>query len=197
MNVLGLMSGTSADGIDAVLAKFSGRPHRPRWRILAHHAHPYPALLRERLVELGQGHPRRAAELVDLAEAVTEAQAAAARACDPHGVASLVGCHGQTVWHRPPLGGRRGASWQMLQGPLLARLLERPVVYDFRSADLALGGQGAPLVPPTDEALIGRTGGWRAVLNLGGIANLTLLPPAAAPIGPSRCSAGIAARPTP
>jgi anhydro-N-acetylmuramic acid kinase len=181
MNVLGLMSGTSADGIDAVLAEFSGRPHRPRWRILAHHAHPYPALLRERLVELGQGHPRRAAELVDLAEAVTEAQAAAARACDPHGVASLVGCHGQTVWHRPPLGGRRGASWQMLQGPLLARLLERPVVYDFRSADLALGGQGAPLVPPTDEALIGRTGGWRAVLNLGGIANLTLLPPRSGP----------------
>lgn len=181
MKVLGLMSGTSADGIDAVLAEFSGRPQRPRWRILAHHAHPYPALLRERLVALGQGQPQRAAELLELAEAVTEAQAAAARACDPQGLASLVGCHGQTVWHRPPAAGRRGASWQMLQGPLLARLLERPVVYDFRSADLALGGQGAPLVPPTDDALLGRTGGWRAVLNLGGIANLTLLPPRSGP----------------
>ncbi|MEB3170583.1 MAG: anhydro-N-acetylmuramic acid kinase [Synechococcaceae cyanobacterium] len=181
MRVLGLMSGTSADGIDAVLATFDGPPQRPRWRILASHAHPYPALLRERLVTLGQGQPLRAAELLELAEAVTEAQAAAARACDPEGLASLVGCHGQTVWHRPPAPGRRGASWQMLQGPLLARLLERPVVYDFRSADLALGGQGAPLVPPTDDALLGRTGGWRAVLNLGGIANLTLLPPRSGP----------------
>jgi anhydro-N-acetylmuramic acid kinase len=181
MKVLGLMSGTSADGIDAVLAEFSGRPERPRWRILDHQAHPYPALLRERLVGLGQGQPRCAAELLDLAEALTEAQAAAARACDPHGSASLVGCHGQTVWHRPPAQGRRGASWQLLQGPLLAALLERPVVFDFRSADLALGGQGAPLVPPTDDALLGRTGGWRAVLNLGGIANLTLLPPRSGP----------------
>jgi anhydro-N-acetylmuramic acid kinase len=181
MKVLGLMSGTSADGVDAVLADFTGRPERPRWQILEHQAHPYPALLRERLVGLGQGQPRCAAELLDLAEALTEAQAAAARACDPHGTASLVGCHGQTVWHRPPAQGRRGASWQLLQGPLLAGLLERPVVFDFRSADLALGGQGAPLVPPTDDALLGRTGGWRAVLNLGGIANLTLLPPRSGP----------------
>jgi anhydro-N-acetylmuramic acid kinase len=181
MKVLGLMSGTSADGIDAVLAEFSGRPARPRWRLLASHAHPYPAVLREQLVRLGQGGPTTAAQLLDLAEAVTEAQAAAARACDPAGAAALVGCHGQTVWHRPPQSGRRGASLQLLQGPLLAALLQRPVVFDFRAADLALGGQGAPLVPPTDEALLGRTGGWRAVLNLGGIANLTLLPPASGP----------------
>jgi anhydro-N-acetylmuramic acid kinase len=181
MKVLGLMSGTSADGIDAVLAEFSGRPARPRWRLIASHAHPYPALLRDQLVRLGQGGPTTAAQLLDLAEAVTKAQAAAARACDPAGAAALVGCHGQTVWHRPPLPGRRGASWQLLQGSLLAALLERPVVFDFRAADLALGGQGAPLVPPTDEALLGRTGGWRAVLNLGGIANLTLLPPASGP----------------
>jgi anhydro-N-acetylmuramic acid kinase len=181
MKVLGLMSGTSADGIDAVLAEFSGPPARPRWRLLASHAHPYPAVLREQLVRLGQGASTTAAQLLDLAEAVTEAQAAAARACDPAGAAALVGCHGQTVWHRPPQPGRRGASWQLLQGPLLAALLKRPVVFDFRAADLALGGQGAPLVPPTDEALLGRTGGWRAVLNLGGIANLTLLPPASGP----------------
>ncbi|MFN9638171.1 MAG: anhydro-N-acetylmuramic acid kinase [Synechococcaceae cyanobacterium] len=183
MKVLGLMSGTSADGIDAVLADFRGRSATPRWRILASHAHPYPALLRERLIQLGQGRPCSASELLDLAEALTEAQAAAAHACDPEGQAALVGCHGQTVWHRPPQGRRRGASWQLLQAPLLAQLLGRPVVFDFRSADLALGGQGAPLVPPADEALLGRTEGWRAVLNLGGIANLTLLPPA---VGPDR-----------
>ena len=181
MRVLGLMSGTSADGVDGVLASFAGPPRRPRWRIEAHHFSPYPTDLQRRLIALGQGQPLSSAELVELAEAVTEEQARAARACDPGGKASLVGCHGQTIWHRPPQQGRRGASWQLLQGPLLAELLGRPVVFDFRSADLALGGQGAPLVPPADQALLGRCGGWRAVLNLGGISNLTLIPPATGP----------------
>ncbi len=181
MAVLGLMSGTSADGVDVVLAHFAGPCHRPRWRILAGHSTPYPDPLRRELVAVGQGAARSSAELLDLAEAVTELQAAAARACDPGGQAQLVGCHGQTIWHRPPARGRRGASWQLLQGPLLAQLLQRPVVHDLRAADLALGGQGAPLVPAADEALLGRIGGWRAVLNLGGIANLTLIPPRSGP----------------
>jgi anhydro-N-acetylmuramic acid kinase len=177
MVVLGLMSGTSADGVDAVLVRFAGACRRPRWQILASRFTAYPDPVRQELVAVGQGAPRTCAELLDLAEAVTEVQAAAARACDPRGQAELVGCHGQTVWHRPPGDRRRGASWQLLQAPLLAQLLQRPVVHDLRAADLALGGQGAPLVPAADEALIGRTGGWRALLNLGGIANLTLIPP--------------------
>ena len=181
MRVLGLMSGTSADGVDAVLAEFGGNPRQPRWRLLERASRPYPAELAEALIAAGQGRPLSTAELLELAEAVTEAQAAAARACDPLGRAELVGCHGQTLWHRPPAPGRRGASWQLLQGPLLAALLGRPVVFDFRGADLALGGQGAPLVPLADAALVGRSGGWRAVLNLGGIANLTLIPPVSGP----------------
>jgi anhydro-N-acetylmuramic acid kinase len=181
MRVLGLMSGTSADGVDAVLAEFHGSPCRPRWRRLASAALPYPIELQQRLLALGQGQPLAAADLLDLAEAVSEQQAAAARHCDPDGQAELIGCHGQTVWHRPPEARRRGASWQLLQGPLLAQLLERPVVFDFRANDLALGGQGAPLVPATDAALLGGIGGWRALLNLGGIANLTLLPPGCGP----------------
>ena len=181
MKVLGLMSGTSADGVDAVLAEFSGRPQRPRWRLLSRAAVPYPAELRARLIAVGQGQPLAAAEVLELDEAITEQQAEAARACDPEGRAELVGCHGQTIWHRPPSEGQRGCSWQLLQGPLLAALLERPVVFDFRAADLALGGQGAPLVPATDAALFQGRCGWRALLNLGGIANLTLLPPATGP----------------
>ena len=181
MRVLGLMSGTSADGVDAVLAELGGPPRRPQWRRLSSAAIAYPADLRRRLVALGQGTPLPSAEILELAEALTEQQAVAARACDPEGRAELVGCHGQTIWHRPPGEGRRGASWQLLQGPLLAELLGRPVAFDFRSADLALGGQGAPLVPATDAALLGGIGGWRALLNLGGIANLTLLPPAGGP----------------
>ena len=181
MRALGLMSGTSADGVDAVLADFHGSPNHPRWQLIRHQHSPYPDDLRQQVVRAGQGEPLPANQWLDLAEAITEAQAKAARSCDPHGEAALVGCHGQTVWHRPPLGQRRGASWQVLQAPLLAQLLNRPVVHDFRAADLALGGQGAPLVPKADAALLGGTHGWRALLNLGGIANLTLIPPRCGP----------------
>lgn len=181
MKVLGLMSGTSADGVDAVLASFRGSPQRPRWSIHAAASHPYSDELRSRLVAVGQGQAIGAAELLELAEAVTTAQAEAACACDPGGEAELVGCHGQTLWHRPPTGERQGVSWQLLLGPALAQRLGRPVVFDFRAADLALGGQGAPLVPAADAALLGGVEGWRAVLNLGGIANLTLLPPCCGP----------------
>ena len=81
---------------------------------------------------------RLAAEVLDLGEAISEQQAAAARACDPTGQAALVGCHGQTLWHRPATSERSGNSWQLLQGPRLASLLGKPVVFDFRAADLAL-----------------------------------------------------------
>lgn len=181
MRVLGLMSGTSADGVDAVLAEFSGRLDRPRWTVLADASLPYPLPLRQQLVDVGQGCALSTATLLDLSEAISVHQAEAARLCDPEGTAQLVGCHGQTVWHRPPAGARRGASLQLLQGPLLAELLQRPVVFDFRAADLAAGGQGAPLVPAADAALLGPCAGWRGVLNLGGIANLTLIPPATGP----------------
>ena len=181
MLCLGLMSGTSADGVDAVLARFKGAPDRPAWELLSHHYSPYPATLRDELVRIGQGEPRSAAALLDLVEAVTEQQALAARGADPDQRAALIGCHGQTVWHRPQRGTSRGASWQLLQAQLLAQLLARPVVHDFRAADLALGGQGAPLVPRADAALIGAGDGWRGVLNLGGIANLTLIPPRCGP----------------
>ena len=181
MWVLGLMSGTSADGVDGVLAEFQGSPSRPRWRVAQASSIPYPDDLRTQLIRYGQGHPLPAAAVLDLVEHLTEVQAQAARACDPHGRAERVGCHGQTLWHRPPEEGRAGASWQALMGPSLAERLGRPVVFDFRAADLALGGQGAPLVPATDTALLGGIGGWRAVLNLGGIANLTLIPPGQGP----------------
>ena len=177
MHCLGLMSGTSADGVDAVLARFDGPPQHPRWSLLRHHHQPYPPQLQHQVVAAGQGASMPASLWLELAEAITDVQADAVQACDPEGRAELIGCHGQTVWHRPPAQGSRGASWQMLQAPLLAQLLQRPVIHDFRAADLALGGQGAPLVPRADAALLGKTEGWRALLNLGGIANLTLIPP--------------------
>ena len=181
MRVLGLMSGTSADGVDAVLASFRGPIRRPRWQILSRASLPYPEALRAQIVAVGQGQPTSAAELLELGEALTEVQAQAALACDPEGSAQRVGCHGQTLWHRPPSGERTGNSWQLLHAQRLALRRRTPVVFDFRAADLALGGQGAPLVPAADAALLPPIGGWRALLNLGGLANLTLLPPRSGP----------------
>ncbi len=181
MRVLGLMSGTSADGVDAVLASFSGKPSRPNWRILERSALPYPRQLREALVAAGQGQTLSASDVLELAEALTEVHVLTAQSCDPKRLAQLVGCHGQTLWHRPPTAERQGGSWQLLRAPAMAQRLQTPVVFDFRAADLALGGQGAPLVPATDAALLPPIGGWRALVNLGGIANLTLLPPASGP----------------
>jgi anhydro-N-acetylmuramic acid kinase len=186
MRVLGLMSGTSADGVDAVLVELSGSADHPRWTLLRSASLDYPTSTRQMILAVGQGEAKTAASLLNLSETITKIQAAAALKCDPERQAQLVGCHGQTLWHRPPERSKTGdiqcgASWQMLQAPLLAQLLNRPVISDFRAADLALGGQGAPLVPKADAALLGRTKGWRALLNLGGIANLTLIPPDAGP----------------
>ena len=186
MRVLGLMSGTSADGVDAVLVELSGSAEHPHWTLLRSASLDYPASTRQMILAIGQGEAKTASSLLNLSETITQIQAAAARQCDPEGQAQLVGCHGQTLWHRPPKNAetgelQHGSSWQMLQAPLLAQLLKCPVIFDFRAADLALGGQGAPLVPKADAALLGRTKGWRALLNLGGIANLTLIPPDAGP----------------
>ena len=94
MRCLGLMSGTSADGVDAVLAEFNGRVRRPNWSLLQHQHTPYPRELKRRIVAAGQGNPLSGEDWLDLAEAITEVQAAAARACDPASSAELVGCLG-------------------------------------------------------------------------------------------------------
>ncbi len=181
MLVLGLMSGTSADGVDAVLAEFSGNPSKPNWKIINLLSIPYPKYLQEQVIEIEQGKAIKNNEILDLNESITEIQAKAAKACDPNHIAEIVGCHGQTIFHKPPQGQIRGGSLQILQGPLLAQLLMRPVIFDFRAKDLALGGNGAPLVPLADAALIKKSYGWQALVNLGGIANLTFIPPVSGP----------------
>ncbi len=177
MRVLGLMSGTSADGIDAVLVDFQGDPSKPKWKILNTASFEYPSSTREKIIQVGQGLKISSKDWLELAEEITELNAFAARTCDPDSTAEVVGCHGQTLFHRSVKEIERGGSLQVLLGPLLANILDQIVIYDFRSKDIAAGGHGAPLVALVDEALIGRLYGWRGILNLGGIANLTIIPP--------------------
>ncbi len=177
MRVLGLMSGTSADGIDAVLVDFKGDPSKPKWKILNRGSYEYPSSTREKIIKVGQGLKINSKDWLELVEEITELNAAAARNCDPDSIAEVVGCHGQTVFHRSVKNSERGGTLQILSGPLLANILDRIVIYDFRSKDIASGGHGAPLVALVDETLVGRIYGWRGILNLGGIANLTIIPP--------------------
>lgn len=170
---VGLMSGTSLDGIDAVLADFSC-PNT----LLRSCYQPYTPSIRERLLALhtpGENELDRAAQLGnDLSHAYAQT---VIELLNQHGVAPeqimAIGCHGQTVRHRPDL----GYTLQLINGALLAELTDISVVCDFRSRDIACGGQGAPLVPAFHQAAFHSAKHYRVIVNIGGIANLTALPP--------------------
>jgi anhydro-N-acetylmuramic acid kinase len=169
---LGLMSGTSLDGVDAVLLDLAA----PRPRLLAHVHQPFDPRLRLELLALNapSANELERAQLAgnDLARAYA---AAVARLLGQAGLAPAriraIGCHGQTVRHRPA----QGYTVQIGNAALLAELTGIRVVADFRSRDVAAGGQGAPLAPAFHAAVFADPGEDRAVLNLGGIANLSLL----------------------
>ena len=178
---IGLMSGTSMDGVDAVLVAM----HGSRWHAAEAHAFlPYPDDLKQRLLALqpaGQNELHRSqmlaqelsclyAEVVQKLLRETQMQPAHIRA---------VGCHGQTVRHAP----EHGYSVQLANLPLLAEKTGIFTVGDFRSRDLAAGGQGAPLVPAFHQAVFAQPEKTVAVLNIGGIANISVLPPDRPPFG--------------
>jgi anhydro-N-acetylmuramic acid kinase len=167
--VVGLNSGTSADGVDAAVVRVHGAGAATRVEVEAYVHVPWDAELRARLVA-----PRGAAELAVLDFEVGAAFAAAARAAldaagQPH--ADLVGSHGQTVAHLPDV----RATLQIGQPAVIAERLGAPVISDFRARDVAAGGEGAPLVPLADHLLFHRPGRTRALQNIGGIANVTVV----------------------
>jgi anhydro-N-acetylmuramic acid kinase len=182
---VGCMSGTSLDGVDAVLAQFE--PDHPI-RVLGHAWQPYPDALRRELLALnvrGENELHRASLA---ANAVAQAYADVVqelldRTATDRAALTAIGAHGQTVRHQPQAGVGCGYTVQLLNGALLAELTQVDVVCDFRSRDVAAGGQGAPLVPAFHEAVFGEAGVHVAVLNVGGIANLTLLAPGAPVLG--------------
>jgi anhydro-N-acetylmuramic acid kinase len=178
---LGLMSGTSLDGVDAVLVDFDDAAKAGHTNVLGHAHSPYAESLRAELLALNSpGHD----ELHRAALAANRVALAygdlVAHLLDRTGTRAAqvqaVGAHGQTVRHRPQEFDGGGYTLQLLNGALLAELTSIDVVCDFRSRDLAAGGQGAPLVPAFHAERFSRPGEDVAVLNLGGIANLTLLP---------------------
>lgn len=177
---LGLMSGTSLDAIDAALLRIDGRS---RLALEQTRAEPIPDALRQRLLALCQADAVSFAELAYLEDAFSRLQASAvARLLDDARLTAqdieAIGSHGQTVEHAP-YGHAGGPAYTLqLDNPnLLAELSGCAVVADFRRRDLAAGGQAAPLAPAFHEALFRHPHEWRLVLNLGGFANLTLLPP--------------------
>jgi anhydro-N-acetylmuramic acid kinase len=189
--VLGLMSGTSADGVDAVLLELSGFPAlgeggssvptllgaAPRGRVVAHEYTPYPDALRAWVITAMRGD-LPVSSLTQLNAALGRFYADAARdlALD----ADLIASHGQTVYHIPRLDEARDwhvrGTLQIGEAAILAAETNKPVMSDFRQADMALGGQGAPLVPFADVVLFARDGARCALHNLGGISNVTYLP---------------------
>jgi len=190
MLVLGLMSGTSADGIDVALARISGAPPHLHAKLLGHTSSKFSSPLRKEILRVAEQQPITAGELSQLnfrlGEVFAEAALAACRKfrISPKRIA-LIGSHGQTIFHQgapaPYLGRPTASTLQIGEPSVIAARTGITTVGDFRPADIALGGQGAPLVPYADYLLYRHAKLGRVSLNLGGIANITVLPAAAKP----------------
>ncbi len=175
--VIGLLSGTSADGTDAALCEIFGAGETTRVQMRGFVTAPFSRELRERIFAISEA---RVTELCDLDVLLGEAFADAARAVaaaagltltDVH----LIGSHGQTAVHHPRSAGQLGATMQIGEAAVIAERTGLPVISDFRVRDVAAGGEGAPLVPLVDYLLCRKAGTRRALQNIGGIANVTLV----------------------
>ncbi|MBD3368468.1 MAG: anhydro-N-acetylmuramic acid kinase [Candidatus Eisenbacteria bacterium] len=179
-SVVGLSSGTSRDGVDAALVRVRGDRPDLSVELVGYRCIPYEAELAAALEGAESAPASRAAHL-DLA--VGEAFAAAAGAllselsCSPDDV-SCIGSHGQTIYHEPPGPGRTGTTFQIGDLNVIAERTGIPTIGDFRRADVAAGGSGAPLIPLVDWLLYRRPNEARLLLNIGGIANVTMVVPA-------------------
>jgi anhydro-N-acetylmuramic acid kinase len=178
MLVIGLMSGTSVDGIDAALVEIQGTTNDLQVKSIAAETYPYPPALRQQILEVCAGQPLSMAALAALDESIAQCFADAVRQIQPAGMrAALIGSHGQTVFHQPAQAGKLGYSQQIGRGAVIAQVTGITTIDDFRTADIEAGGQGAPLVPKTDAYLLGDAQQHLCIQNIGGIGNCTYLPP--------------------
>lgn len=200
MTVAGVMSGTSADGIDVAVVRIApaamaaknktlrlGSPSHPKLTLLAHQHFAYPAALRRAVLAAMNAEITSTAELARLNWRLGLAYAEAVKQTTRKRLVKLdlVGCHGQTIYHQPraeTYAGRKFAcTWQVGEAQAIAAALGVPVASNFRPADMLAGGQGAPLVPLLDYALFADPKRGRILQNIGGIANQTIIPPMAPP----------------
>ncbi len=190
MFVLGMMSGTSADGIDVALARISGAPPHLNAKLLGHTSVKFPPPFRKEILCVAEQQPITAGALSQLNFRLGQLFAgAAAAACRKFRVSpkriSLIGSHGQTIFHQGKpanfLGRPTASTLQIGEPAIIAARTGITTIGDFRPADIALGGQGAPLVPYADYLLYRHPKLGRVSLNLGGIANITVLPRACKP----------------
>ena len=188
--IIGLMSGTSADGVTAALTEIAGTGVTAAVRLLAHGTYPYPGEVSRRLFNLFTPGASTVKDVCEMNFVVGECFAdAALRLLDEHELSvsevDAVGSHGQTVWHQPnadPVAGVCATSTLQIGEPaIISSRTGLPVVADFRKADMAAGGQGAPLTPYLDYVLHRHPTSSRVLQNIGGIANLTYIPASAAP----------------
>lgn len=188
--VLGMMSGTSADGIDTALVKISGAPPNRKINLLKHTHQSFPAQIRKEILRVAEQNPLTPGEFSQLHTRLGHIYAEAAlAACKKFRISpkriDLIGNHGQTIFHQGQptnfLGQPTASTLQLGDGSIIAALTGITTVSDFRPADMALGGQGAPLVPFADYALYRHPKLGRISLNIGGIANITVIPANAKP----------------
>ena len=190
MLVLGLMSGTSADGIDVALARISGSPPNLNAKLLGHVSFRFPSAIRKEILHVAEQQAITAGELSQLnfrlGKLFGDAALAACRRfrVSPRRI-SLIGSHGQTVFHQgrpiPFFGHPTSSTLQIGEPSVIAAHTGITTVGDFRPADVAVGGQGAPLVPYADFLLYRHPKLGRVSLNLGGIGNITVIPASAKP----------------
>jgi anhydro-N-acetylmuramic acid kinase len=191
MTVAGIMSGTSADGIDVAFTRITPHPddpEAPALKLLGHAGFPFAPALRRAVLAAMNADAIATAELARLNWRLGQAYAEALEAgLERHPCRlDLVGCHGQTIYHQATparyLGREASCTWQIGEMAMLAEQSGVPVVSNFRPADMVVGGQGAPLVPLLDYVLFRHPTRGRVLQNLGGIGNLTALPPKAGPL---------------
>ena len=193
--VIGLISGTSVDGIDAALVDITGTDNDLKVELIAGKTYLYPDELRKQILAVCGGAAISMAQLAQLDDAIALAFAEAAQDIQMSQTpAQLIGSHGQTIFHRPPReqtskGAEEqrsrgdnhcsllGYSLQIGRGAVIAQITGIPTVVNFRAADIAAGGQGAPLVPKVDAYLLSDPQESRCIQNLGGIGNVAYLPP--------------------
>ena len=182
MRIIGLMSGTSADGVDAALFEIEGAPGNLQTSLIHGRTYAYEPAMRESILQCCDADRSRVDKIAELNVSLAEvfadsAMRLIAEASISREDVDLIGSHGQTIWHNARPDGQVSASLQIVEAAVLAERTGITTISNFRARDIALGGQGAPLTSYVDWLLLRHPRYWRAIQNIGGMGNVTFLPP--------------------